>query len=251
MSSRVSVADPGVIPGKQMESYMQCSDVRAALEPAGKAGSQNPSAARSARVAAHLVDCADCRTLAADLQFRGLLKVLPMTDPGAGYADRALAQAWATHSSHSKKTVVARTGLGLAAAAMLVVAVGVGLRVSPPTGSPAELTSAASAPASIVAAAPREVREIDLLMVSAAALPAATISLQLDEHVVLAGYPGRNSLSWPAALVAGNNQLTLPVQLSGAQSGTIIVAVEAGGARKQMMVTVQATNQQALARLAI
>lgn len=225
---------------------MQCTEVRAALKSAGEAGLHN----QPVLLRAHLADCADCRTLAEDMQFRGLLGDLPVPGPGAGYADRALAQAWAVHSSRTASAAV-KTGWGLATAAVLVLAVSIGLRVNAPATAPADVASAAAEPVPVVVVAPSEVREVNLLMVSAAALADATISLQLDANVVLAGYPGRNRLSWQTALAAGNNQLTLPVQLTGTQSGTIIVAVESGGARKQMMFTVQATDQQALALLTI
>jgi hypothetical protein len=80
---------------------------------------------------------------------------------------------------------------------------------------------------------------VDLLMVSGRALPDAVITVQLDEHVALAGYPGVNRLRWQAPISSGNNQLSLPVQLRGDHGGTVVVEVEADGARKRMTFAVQ------------
>jgi hypothetical protein len=224
---------------------MQCTEVRHIM--------QQPAAENlfpvTGRLREHLMQCAACRAYARDCQFRVLLGNLPVPGPSAGFADRALAQAWAA-GTKERASAFARAGWGLATAAILVLAVGLVSRVYFP-GSLPTADSSSAVPSQVLVVAPSVVRQVDLLMVSARALPEATITLQLDENVELAGYPGRNSYTWPGSLVAGNNQLTLPVQLTGEQSGTITVAVEADGARKQMMFTVQVTPRQGTALLPI
>jgi hypothetical protein len=94
-------------------------------------------------------------------------------------------------------------------------------------------------------------RQVELLMVSDKALPDAVITVQLDEHVALAGYSGISKLRWQSPIGAGSNQLSLPVQLLGDRGGVIVVEVESGGARKRVTFAIQPAAGKTAALLTI
>jgi len=212
---------------------MQCNDVRQILQ-----STENISLrSLSADLQSHLATCEDCREYAEDLQYQGLMRDLPAPAPREGFAREALDKAWAA-TEGSRTAPRFGTGWALASAFALVLAVGVVLNLPGPVTSPISTDQ----PVHVVEVAPQEVRNVDLLMVSAEALPDAWITLQMGDNVSLDGYPGHNRIRWVAPMVAGNNQLTLPVQLQGESSGSIVVEIESGGARKQMLLTVESAT---------
>ena len=185
----------------------------------------------------HLESCADCREYTEDVKFRDLLNSVPVAGPGEGFAERALQRAWTARDGQRTAPSV-NTGWMLATAATLVLAVGAAFMV-PGTG----VTTGSGSPLQVVEVAPQSVRQVDLLMVSGQALADAWITVQMDENVSLEGYPDLDRIRWSTSIAQGNNQLSLPVQLRGDRSGSIVVEVEADGARKQMQLTVEAATQ--------
>lgn len=220
---------------------MQCTEARIQLEQTVQAG-QAPAAG----LHGHLAGCADCRDYAAALRLERQLKALPVPPLSEGFAERALDKAWqAKAGREALRGSGAAWRLGLAASLLLAL----GVVFKTPWRGPEP--SVPDMPAQVVQVAPLSVRQVELLMVSGKALPDAVITVQLDEHVALAGYPGVNSLRWQAPISAGNNQLSLPVQLLGDSGGVIVVEVEAGGARKRMSFAVQPVRDQTAALLTI
>lgn len=221
---------------------MQCTEARIRLEQAMQA--EAPAFAADLRE--HLAGCSGCRDYAEDGRLQRLLKALPVPPLSEGFAERALDKAWqAKAGREALRGSGAAWRLGLAAT--LVLAVGVAFKT--PWRAPEPAVS--ELPVQTVQVAPQSVRQVELLMVSGKALPDAVITVQLDEHVILAGYPGVNRLRWQAPINAGNNQLSLPVQLQGDRGGIIIVEVEADGARKRMTFNVQPAKDKTAALLPI
>jgi hypothetical protein len=221
---------------------MQCTEARIQLEQAAQSG-QTPAAG----LRGHLAGCADCRDYAAALRLERQLRALPVPPLGEGFAERALDKAWRAREG---REVLRRSGaawrLGLAAS--LLLAVGVVFK-TPWRGGPEPFVPDTTV--RVVQVAPQSVRQVDLLMVSGRALPDAVITVQLDEHVALAGYPGVNRLRWQAPIGSGNNQLSLPVQLLGDHGGIVSVEVEADGARKHMTFAVRPAPDKTAALLTI
>lgn len=185
----------------------------------------------------HIEACAACQATIEDLRFSQLLSGIPVAGPSEGFADRALQQAWKTKDSQKTSPSAGKSWM-LAAAASLVLAIGVVFTVSEQSSS-----TRATSPAQVAEIAPRETRQVDLLMVSGQALTDAYITLQMDGHIALEGYPDMSTIRWSTAIAAGNNQLTLPVQLLGNQSGSIVIEIVSGDARKQMLLTVDPSPQ--------
>ena len=189
-----------------------------------------------ASVQQHIETCAVCREYLESMRYNALLKRLPNVVPSEGFADRALQRAWLARESHATESSTSKSWL-LATAASLILAIGVVFTL------PSQDTSTGiGSNVEVVEVAPQEIRQVDLLMVSGQALESAFITLQMDEHVSLAGYPDYSTVRWATSIAVGNNQLTLPVQLRGSDSGSIVVEVESGGARKQMLLNVDAVS---------
>lgn len=220
---------------------MQCKDTQQLLEQHSGQVRELPSVGR-----AHVKDCESCTAYAEDLQFARLLQGLPVTPASVGFADRALQQAWLQGEGSDT-----RDGSGImhkiAVAACLVLATSVALQ----TQMPVRDSESDDSPTQVVQLAPRAVSEVNLLMVSPADYPETTITLRMDANVRLAGYEANDELRWPVSLTAGNNQLTLPVQLQGNDSGNIFVQVESNGASKEMQFTVDAVEPQRAALMVI
>ena len=212
---------------------MQCTQIKTLVNEVGieRLKDQAPESVRQ-----HIDSCEHCREYLESMRYNALLKRLPNVAPSEGFADRALQQAWLAKESRSTEPRAPKTWM-LATAASLVLAIGVLFTL------PSQDTSTGiGSNVVVVEVAPQEIRQVDLLMVSGQALENAFITLQMDEHVSLAGYPDYSTVRWATSIVAGNNQLTLPVQLRGSDSGSIVVEVESGGARKQMLLNVSAVS---------
>lgn len=220
---------------------MQCTEVRAQIELAVKADAQ----AFAGELREHLAGCESCRDYAEDIRLACLLKDLPVPPLSEGFAGRALENAWAAKAGREAPQ---RSSYGwwLATAATLLLAVGVVFKA--PWQS---LESTAGGLPQVVQVTPQSVRQVELLMVSGKTLPDAYITVQLDEHVGLAGYPGISRVRWQAPISAGNNQLSLPVTLLGNHGGVVVVEVESGGARKRMTFAVESASQEKQALLTI
>ncbi|HEX7027029.1 MAG TPA: hypothetical protein VF268_07290 [Gammaproteobacteria bacterium] len=221
---------------------MQCAEVRIRVEQA----IESDAKAFDGSVRDHLARCGSCRHHAEDVWLRRLLKDLPVPPPAEGFAGRALDNAW---TAKAGREAPQRPGHGrwLASAAALLLAVGVLLKAPWQSLEPALIGT----PMQVVQVAPQSVRQVELLMVSGKPLPEAYITVQLDEHVGLAGYPGISRVRWQAPISAGNNQLSLPVLLLGEHGGVIVVEVESGGARKRMTFAVESVTEEKQALLTI
>jgi hypothetical protein len=194
----------------------------------------------------HLQACDNCAAYAEDVEFDHLLRKLPVLPASEGFTDRALQQAWLQREnsvdSRGSKQVKATA---LAASLILATSVALFSLLSDKQAVPGLLSQQAEY------SMPMPVTQIELLMVSATDLPEAMITLRMDENVSLDGYANYRELSWPTDLTAGNNQLTLPVQLLNNHSGDITVHVESNGAASELQFTVDPNRPHAAAMFLI
>lgn len=215
---------------------MHCSDVKQRLQQA------MTSAAIKADndLIAHLETCEPCRDYAQELRLTRLLANTPVPAMREGFADQALARAWEL-GQHQQASKPIRTYakasyavMGMAASLLLgVLLVSQWRNISTPVVQPAPLAQ--------VEVAPAVTRNVQVRLVSKEALPDATITIQLEGDVALTGYPGQQTLKWQTAIVAGNNQMALPVSLKGnnAHGGVITIEVRSGDASKALQFNVQ------------
>lgn len=217
---------------------MNCVDAKSRLIEAS-----NPSdLAADPALRDHLEACQQCRDYAEELRLTRLLGSMPVPPASEGFADRALARAWDTaHNQPAKAKSPFRYGVvGLAASVLMAVVL--------VTQFPGQQEESGVLPdghqdIEVVQMDPRSTKSVTVRLVSKEALPDATITLTLEGDVALEGYPGSNTLSWQAPIAAGSNHMSLPVALKGEDSGTILVEVRSGNARKQMQVSVQPAVQ--------
>lgn len=214
---------------------MHCSDAQHRLEQEHASAASNTDS----ELSAHLQTCQPCRDYAQELRLKRLLANDPVPAMRAGFADQALARAWELGQHQQPVKRKPRTPLWAGMAASLLVG---SLLISQWLANPPDVVQ----PEVIaqVQVAPAVTREVQIRLVSKEALPDATITVQWDGDVALTGYPGTQTLSWNTALVAGNNQMALPVTLKGESTGTtkggvVTIEVRSGDASKQMRFTVE------------
>lgn len=209
---------------------MHCIDAKSRLKEASNPG----DLAADPALRDHLKGCGQCRDYAEELRLTRLLGSMPVPPASEGFADRALSRAWdTTHNQPAKAKSPLRYGVvGLAASVLMAVVL-----VTQFSGQQEE--SGALPDMQVVQMAPHSVKPVTVRLVSKEALPDATITIHLDGDVALEGYPGSNTLSWQTPISAGSNHISLPVELRGEDSGTILVEIQSGNGRKQMQVSVQ------------
>lgn len=207
---------------------MQCHDAQSRLK-AAIDGQQ----VIDAELRAHLGGCAECRAYGEDLRLAAALRSLPLPPASEGFAERALNQAWRA-SQRDHRVAPPTTAWYWSAAAGLLIAVLVALW-APWRGAPATVPMEMQ----VVSMAPNSVRQVNVRLVSAEELATATITVRLDDNVGLAGYPGKQVLSWQTRIRAGTNQLSLPVQLLGKRNGRISIEIQSGDARREMRLAIQ------------
>lgn len=201
-------------------------------------------AAQTAGFDAHLAGCAACQQLLAQERQRlEMLQALPVAEPSAGFADRAIHAAMhaESHLQHRRHGFVAGFGSALVAGFALWLVVGV-LPQTPDNLAPSHTAQQQIAmqqqaqpsavqqvaqqavkelPIPELTIALHEPRDVTLAFNSVKALDGATIAIELPENVAIVGYPGRRSLEWQTNLDAGKNVLRLPVVATGTIGGEL------------------------------
>lgn len=220
---------------------MNCSKTRSIIGENQGRVSLMPDSAQ-----AHIRTCAECADYAEDLEFEKLLLKSKVPPASTGFTDRALQQAWLQREESYPRDGVSRLWK-YSVAACLLLATSVALNSLWPVSE----RDSYDLVSEVVQVIPDSVNEINLLMVSQTDLPEAEITLRMDDNVSLAGYAGIQNLSWSTSIASGNNQLTLPVQLQGSDSGSISVEIHSNGLSKEMRLTVGQLTQQRAALLVI
>ncbi len=179
----------------------------------------------------HADTCDRCRRLLQErLQLRRDLAGLPLEGPSEGFFDAALDRA-VRRTDERGKPWFARIGGAVAAAFAFLFITGVLVQ-------PANLTSSSDIPE--VTISMHEVTQVNLMFSSEVALHDARVSLQLPEGVQLAGFSGRDTLSWTTDLKEGNNILQLPLVGYLARSDTLVATLKhpSGSKTFELRVTV-------------
>lgn len=235
---------------------MHCSNARQRLDQAYASGTRT----LDAEVLAHLQTCESCRDYNAELRLDRLLATDPVPPMRTGFADQALARAWEQgHPPTAQPAQPPRfvTWAGMAASLLLGVLVINHWLVNSPVDVPSANSVSANAvasqgaqvgantPAAIarVEVAPAVTRHVQVRLVSKDVLPDATITIRTEGDVALTGYPENQPLRWTTAIAAGNNQMSVPINLktgsTGSKGGTVVIRVQAGDASKEMRFDVQ------------
>lgn len=211
---------------------MNCADVKQRLN-------QQPSTedlAADTELREHLKECADCRDYAEERHLTRLLRAMPVPPASEGFADRALARAWETAQPQSTPSPAKHYAWAGVAASALLAAVLFTQVYNPMSERPSGMDS--SPGFQVVHVEPRTVKPVNVRLVSKEAMPEATVTIRMDDKVRLSGYPEQDTLSWQTAIPAGSNEISLPVELLGSESGSIEIEIRSGQARKTMTLSV-------------
>ncbi|MBD3649511.1 MAG: hypothetical protein HUJ31_19120 [Pseudomonadales bacterium] len=210
---------------------MQCHEVKEILKEVGFDGQLSDWPG----LMEHLEECTACRNDCWEMcHLRWHLSELPAPELREGFLNEAIDRAWETREG---RKVSRRAGSLSRVAIAASVVLAVVITATAPWWSPEQTVMTSS-----VQVAPHRVSQIDLMMTSQRALPDAVITVEVDEGIALQGYPAVHRLRWQAPIVAGENRLSLPVQLQGGERGVIVVGIESGGLRKEMTLAVEADD---------
>lgn len=171
--------------------------------------------------------CAACRASETDAELLRALGRLPVPEPGEGFEARLLARVLNVPRARSTPSIpLLRWPVAVAA----VLSLGIAVAVSTLTDwrSPEEQVLAGGRSPELFA------RPVHIQLDSPRELPGATIRLRLPANTILQGYRERRVIEWQADITAGGNRLSLPLLVPGDASGTILIEVEHGGARKTL-----------------
>lgn len=152
-------------------------------------------------------------------QLVGLLKDYPMPEADSGYYDQALARAVHTGSQRQRNRWI-MTGFGAAVAAGIVLLLVSGLLFNQPDVPMPD----ASIPGVSIALA--EPSTVNLVFAASEPLDNATLTVLLPDGIELAGFPGRNEVSWETSLAAGRNMLPLKLIASSPVGGEVVARLE-------------------------
>lgn len=222
-------------------------------------------AGRREALLAHSLSCRACSArMALESLLRLRLKNLPLTPAPVGYADRVLLNARAATRPRRERSrraaAMSWINLGALAASLALVTLSVLHQTTREVEGPVTAAVVAPKPKVItqLAAAPKPetirvvkiehggVEPVKLVFRSPSALNGVTMELRLPAGVELAGYPGRSRLSWKTDLVAGQNVLELPVQVTGV-GGVVTASINLGGDRRSFSVLVQGASRSQMA----
>lgn len=172
-----------------------------------------------------------------DSELNELLKSLPSKAPRAEFADEVIGKALAATRQAPSQGIRPQW----AVAAMLLVGV---LAFSlGKLGMPGSKTVIEPMQSHVVHMTPYEVKELDLMVVSASDKPNATITVSLADNLELEGYPHMKKLQWQTSLKAGPNKLSLPVNLLSPEDGKISVEINHNGSIKKIEISVDSSNK--------
>lgn len=208
---------------------MECKHCRQAVQSAQPVGLKIETAPE---VQAHLETCRDCRLFAEDRIFKALLSPVARSvpAPAADFKASVVRQALAyQRPGQQQNNPGSYRHAVMAAGVMLALLLGVLM-----TNSPAPVPGHQVA----VTQPPEAVRPVSVLLNTPKAIPGAVITVHLDDHTALDGYPENQTISWQTDLRAGPNKLTLPVQLLDSATGNIRIELEYQNTRKELLVPV-------------
>jgi len=177
--------------------------------------------AQYAQVQQHLGDCDCChQAWQQELRFRQILKENDVPAPAAGFEDRAFAKLPRKQPSTHKTAFIAGFGGAIAAGVMLIVAAALFLQpVTQQQAQNIQLTLHQSKKVNMVFDVPEMVAD-------------ATFSMQVPEHINIAGREGLHQIEWKTALKKGKNLLSLPVVAKSAESGELVAKIKYGNQEK-------------------
>lgn len=162
----------------------------------------------------HVSHCGECtEKVDAERQLRSVLHGIPVPPPSADFRKRVFARVREEYPSEPQHHYALPFATGFASVAVF------GLTLWLMGGMQA--TSPVNEPAQVITVAMNGPQSVRLIFDAETDIQQAELSVDLPENVSLAGYPGRNRLSWQTSLHKGQNVLELPVQATNEGRGEL------------------------------
>lgn len=177
----------------------------------------------------HLQHCAACRTAAGNLQLQQQLKALSaaVPQPQTGFHQRVIDEALRYHRADVRPQKPVWQVSAIAASVVFAVMLMLNQAHLPGSG---HLTTAVSR---------ADIRYVSVLLSTPQEVADATITLRPDSHISVKGYERQQPVAWTTRLQAGDNKLTLPIEFSGQETGSLIIELEYQGTRKELRLTLE------------
>ena len=169
----------------------------------------------------HCQQCARCQTvLRQSLEILQTLRAMPVPAMPEDYAQRQFQRLWS--EKRYEQPVRRRRYFyypALAASLLLGVLLGGGLM---------NWFASGPSPLSIqpLTVALYETREVRFVVNARRDLASARVTIRIPDHLELAGYPGRQELTWTTSLKAGANLLSLPLRAANPGSGEVVMVID-------------------------
>jgi len=170
-------------------------------------------------ISVHVSQCSACQSvIAKEQELRDMLRQLPVPQPSAGFAERAMRIAVERNSHHHHRAgFIKGFGAAIAAGLMLWIVIGV---------LPVSRQMTAPDPGHQISIALYGTQNVKLAFHAVSELKDAKITIQLPDNLALTGYEGRRELVWHTHLKQGDNILTLPIRAEAIAKGRIRAKVE-------------------------
>ncbi len=189
----------------------------------------------------HLADCKDCAATAVAVRRLHLaLRGLPAPTPPPGFAERALRIARAADRPIANgQAPVGNWLAAFAGAAATASCFAIALWLWQPGGrADSDVASMPAAEAATVALSIGQVQAMRLRIDAPRDFAQVNFSIDLPEHVQLAGQPGVRAITWKGQLNKGENLLELPLVAEALGTGTLAARVSWGEFERQIIASV-------------
>lgn len=187
----------------------------------------------------HIESCKACQqVLAKEQQFREVLRESPVPAASPGFESRVFANVRHAYQPKSHKTAF-YAGFGTAMAAGVLLFFLSNIMLQP------QMTMPVQDAMPQVTLSLYQPKKVNMVFNVPEAVAAATISMELPEHVQIAGYQG-HQIEWQTALKAGKNLLSLPIVAQQQLDGEIIARIRYGNSEKEFRMRLNIQSEEDL-----
>jgi hypothetical protein len=210
---------------------MNCTDFRSRLDD----GLDDALDAESAREwSAHEANCRSCATHAAqERSLRAALRDLPAPKMPAGFPREALLAARVANRAMRRKPRLLDLRLAAAASLAALAVVSGGWWYQRAAEPPAHIDLSATKLETWALTA-GEVQSLRLRIESPRDFEGVRFSVELPDHVFLAGQPGIRAMTWEGRLRKGQNVLELPLVAQAGAAGRVATRVSWGSFEQRL-----------------
>jgi len=162
----------------------------------------------------HVSRCGKCaQKVDAEKQLRSLLHSIPVPPTSSDFKKRVFTRVRQEYARERQSHYMMQFAAGITSVAVFGLSLWLlsGLQTTNPIDEQAQ----------VITMAMNESKPVRLMFDADTQIQQAELSVELPDNVRLAGYPGRNRLSWQTSLQKGQNVLELPVEATNEGRGEL------------------------------